>query len=109
MFEETHERRVEGLIACPEFGKGEDALPADFLHKPALGEYDGQYVSESRQGDEDREYAFSAGTEHVAEKLSSDDAARCNDVFFGYRSEIGYIDEHVEDRDEDQGSRCGSF
>ena len=32
VLEEACGRGLEGLIACPEFGEGEDALAAEFLH-----------------------------------------------------------------------------
>jgi hypothetical protein len=93
MLEEAHEGRVEGFVAGPEAGEGEDTFTADFLyhwlvmlsvyisygkgigagvrHTSTLRKDNAQYISKSRKCNEDGEDSFGTSSEHITEESCS--------------------------------------
>lgn len=109
VLKETSERSVERSVAGPETREGQNTLATELLDKTTLREDDTEDVSESRQSDKDRHGALSSRAHDVAEERSSDETLRGNDLSFGDGSEVSDVDEDVDDRDGDDGSRSSDL
>jgi len=107
VLEEAGQRGVEGPVARPEAGEGQDAFPAQLLDQAALGEDDAEHVAVGRQGDEDAQGALGGAAKDVAEERGGDEAAGGDDLVLGHGGKVGNVDEHVEHRDDADGQGRG--
>lgn len=109
MLKETSQRSIERAVAGPEAGKGQDTLTTELLHKTTLGEDDAEDVAKSRQGDKDGQGTLGGGTHDVAEQRGSNQTLRGDDLGLGDGGKVGNVDEHVQDRDGDDGDGSGNL
>lgn len=98
MLKEAGQGGVEGAVARPEAGEGQDALAAQLLHQAALGEDDAEHVAIGRQSNEHAQGALGGAAKDIAEERGSDEAAGSDDLVLGHRGEVGNVDKHVEHR-----------
>lgn len=109
MLKEAGERGVEGAVAGPEAGKGQDALAAELLDKAALGEDDAEDVAKGGEGDKDGEGALGRLAVHVAEERGGNEALGLEHLRLGDGGKVGDVGEHVEDRDGADGEGRGKL
>lgn len=109
VLKETSERSVERSIASPETGEGQNTLAAEFLDETTLREDNTEDISEGRERDKDGHGALSSWAHDIAEERSSDETLRGDDLSLGDGSEVGNVDEDVDDRDRDDGSRSSDL
>jgi hypothetical protein len=103
VLKETSQRSVEGAVAGPEAGEGQDTLTAKLLHKTTLREDDTENVSKGRQSDKDGQGTLSSVTHDVAEQRGSDETLRGDNLGLGDGGKVGNVGEDVQDRDGDDG------
>lgn len=109
MLKETGKRSVERSVAGPEAGKGEDTLTTKLLNETTLRENDTENIAKSRKSDKDGQGTLGSAAKDVAEERGSDETLGSEDLVSGDGGKVGNVDEHVEDRDGDDGNRGGNL
>lgn len=103
VLKETSQRSVEGTVAGPEAGEGQNTLTTKLLHKTTLRENDTENVAKGRQSDKDGQSTLSSATHDVSEQRGSDKTLRRNNLGLGDSGKVGNVGEDVQDRDGDDG------
>ncbi len=106
---EAGKRGVEGPVAGPEAGKGQDTLATELLNETALREDDAEDVAKSGEGDKDAHGALGRLAKHVAEERGGDEALGLEDLLLGDAGKVGDVGEHVEDGDAAEGEGRGEL
>lgn len=109
MFKEASQRRIKRTVASPEAGEWQDALAAKLLDQTSLRKDDTQDVAKGRERNKDRQSTLGRLAIHVAEKRSSHETLRLEDLLLGDGSKVGNVGEHIQDGNRANGQRRGKL
>lgn len=106
MLEQTGERRVEGSVASPKTGKGQNTLTSQLLNQSSLREDNTEHVTEGGQRNEHRQSTLSLVAIHVSEQRCGNESLGFKHLLLGHTGEVRDVGEHVKDRNgaQSQGS-----